>query len=116
MNQRAWQATRGASATSFGPRAYLFADPSNYFYVGAATPDGLTLYLSGADDVHVVSRSFSAVPVVDAPQPVAVLGSPGKITNAVWLSQDDCLIYLVSNRGGPGTIGGADIFMARRAP
>jgi Tol biopolymer transport system component len=110
-----WRATRGANGFGTPTRVDELSSDGNDGHV-ALSADGLTIYFgssrtgtSGADDIYVATRT-SAGDRFGTPVRVAGVNSTA-MDEPSWVSDDGCLLYLFSNRGG-----NYDLYVASRPP
>lgn len=80
------------------------------------TADGLALYFMrrGTTNDIWVSRRTKTSDSWGAPRKVLELSSTSD-ERPSWVSTDECLLYLTST-GRPGSVGGADLYVAQRMP
>jgi len=87
-----------ASGTTFSPPVEVLADTSLFVNRVVISPDELTMFYQGANEIHETRRASKTDAWTLQPA-LAVLGS-SNADHPTWISPDGCHLYFESDRGG----------------
>lgn len=99
-----------ANGATFSPPVEVLADTSLFVNRVVISPDELTMFYQGGNEIHETHRASKTAAFALQPA-LTVLGSPNA-DHPTWISPDGCRLYLESDRGTAPM----DVYLAVRTP